>query len=32
MFSTYAQKTYMENMPCELAFTQEWRFYFEVFM
>ena len=21
MFSTYAQKTYMENIPCELAFT-----------
>ena len=22
MFSTYAQKTYMENIPCELALTR----------
>ena len=23
MFSTYAQKTYMENIPCELALTNQ---------
>ena len=33
MFSTYAQKTYMENIPCELALTTIRRpFYFYFFI